>query len=214
MADQVTPSEKTPEDIEREMLQTRESITEKVAALESQVVGSVQTAADTLSDTVAAVKSFVSHAPETVSDSVKQATAAVSDAVKSTFDISAHVDRHPWAAVGASALVGCVVGWLVSRGRSDSPVFSAMRSHAAPATASARPLADEKPGLADEFMGMIGDKAKELARTALETVATAVKENIQTGLPHLVNDAASRLTDAGTDTVEQPFTHRFNARPA
>ncbi len=39
---------KTPEEIEREMLHTRESLTEKVAALENQVVGTVQTAADTL----------------------------------------------------------------------------------------------------------------------------------------------------------------------
>ena len=213
MADQVTPSEKTPEEIEREMLQTRESITEKVAALENQVVGSVQTAADTLSETVAAVKSFVSNAPETVHDSVKQATAAVSDAVKSTFDISSHVDRHPWAAVGTSALVGCVVGWLVSRGRSDYPVRTPLVS---PTSSSppVRTVVEEKPGLTDEFMGMIGDKAKELARTALETLAAAVKENIQTNLPHLVNDAAARLTDTGTDSDEQPFAHRFNVRPA
>ena len=97
MADQVIPN-KSPEEIEREMLQTRESITEKVAALESQVVGSVQTAADTLTHTVDAVKSLVSGAPEAVSDSVKQATAAVGDAMRDTFDISAHVRRNPWAA--------------------------------------------------------------------------------------------------------------------
>ena len=116
MADQVTP-DKSPEAIEREMFQTRESITEKVAALESQVVGSVQSAADTLSSTVDAVKSLVSGAPEAVSDTVKQATAAVSDAMRDTFDITGHVRRHPWAAVGASALLGCLTGWLVSRGR-------------------------------------------------------------------------------------------------
>ena len=47
MADQVTPTVgKTPEQIERDMDQTRESLTEKVTALESQVVGTVQTAAD------------------------------------------------------------------------------------------------------------------------------------------------------------------------
>jgi len=210
----VTPPEKTPEEIEHEMHLTRESITEKVAALESQVVGSVQTAADTLSDTVAAVKSFVSSAPETVSDGVKQATAAVSDAVKSTFDISAHVERHPWTAVGASALVGCVVGWLVSHGRSDRAVTTPMSAPTSAGAPPVRPVARAKPGLADEFMGMIGDKAKELARTALETVAAAVKENIQTGLPHLVNDAAARLTDTGTGADEHPFAHRFSARPA
>ena len=46
------PVDKTPEQIETEMFQTRESLTEKVAALENQVVGTVQNAANTLTDTV------------------------------------------------------------------------------------------------------------------------------------------------------------------
>jgi ElaB/YqjD/DUF883 family membrane-anchored ribosome-binding protein len=210
----VTTPGKTPEDIEREMFQTRESITEKVAALETQVVGTVQTAADTLTDTVAAVKSFVSHAPETVSDSVKQATSAVSDAVRGTFDISEHVRHHPWTAVGASALAGCVVGWLVSRGRSDFRAPAVASRPVAATPRAERVVADEKPGLADEFMGMVGDKVKELARTALEAVSAAVKENIQTSVPQLVNDAAARLTDTGPDANGLPFKPRFDARPA
>lgn len=213
MADQVTNSGKTPEDYEREMLQTRESITEKVAALENQVVGSVQTAAETLSDTVAAVKSFVSHAPETVSEGVKQATAAVSDAVKDSLDISGHVRRHPWAAVGTSTFLGCVVGWLVSRGRSDSGTPTAVNFAVPAAPPPARSSADGKPGLADEFMGMIGDKVKDLARTALEAVSTAVKENIQTGLPQVVNEAAARLTNSGSEGCESPFADRMGGRP-
>jgi len=209
----VTPG-KTPEAIEREMHQTRESITEKVAALESQVVGSVQTAAETLSTTVDAVKSFVSHAPETVSDSVKQATAAVSDAVKDTFDITGHVQRHPWAAVGASALLGCVTGWLVSRGR-DSFAGLAQASPPAPAAApAARPVADATPGLWDGVMGALGDKVKELVQTALDSVSVAIKERIQTDVPKLVDDAAARLTDtgAGADPGGSPFASRFDAR--
>jgi len=59
-------AEKTPEQIEAEMMQTRESITQKVAALETQVVGTVQTAADTLTGTVEAVKELVTTAPGAV----------------------------------------------------------------------------------------------------------------------------------------------------
>ena len=77
MENQVTPIDKTPEQIQDEMAITRESLTGKVAALEYQVVGSVQTAADTLTDTVAAVTASVFTAPETVSDSMKQAAWAV-----------------------------------------------------------------------------------------------------------------------------------------
>ena len=213
MADQVTP-DKSPEAIEREMFQTRESITEKVAALESQVVGSVQSAADTLSSTVDAVKSLVSGAPEAVSDTVKQATAAVSDAVRDTFDITGHVRRHPWAAVGASALLGCLTGWLVSRGRGN---FTAL-AQASPPTPAAPPVArapaDDTPGVLDGVMGVIGDKVKDLVRTALDTVAVSLKEQIQTGVPKLVGDAASRLTDTGTAPAANgsPFAGRFDAR--
>ena len=210
MADEVTPV-KTPEMIEHEMHETRESITEKVAALESQVVGSVQTAADTLNHTVDAVKSFVSHAPETVSDSVKQATAAVSDAVRDTFDISGHVRRRPWAAVGASALLGCITGWLVSRGRDNFTVLAQSSPPVPAAAPQARPVADSTPGILDEVMGVLGDKVKDLVRTALDTVSVALKEQIQTGVPKLVDDAAARLTDTGGETGG-PFAGRFDAR--
>lgn len=201
MADQVTSSiEKSPEQIEREMLATRESLTEKVAALETQVVGTVQNAADTISDTVESVKTMLSGAPEAVSDSVKQATTAVSDAAKEMFDITGHVRRNPLVAVGVSALVGGLVGYLTGGGSrrfvelaSPAPVPPAAPSYAA-STAS---RAESKPGVIDEFMDMLGDKAKEMARTALESVSAAIKQNIETGVPKLVDDAASRLTDAG-----------------
>lgn len=221
MADEVTPTiEKTPEQIEKDMQQTRESITEKVAALETQVVGTVQNAADTLTDTVASVKSMLSGAPEAVSDTVKQATAAVSDSVKQAFDITGHVRNNPLAAVGISALVGGIVGYLtggIGRGRllqttSSAPVVAPAAPHAAPSyAASAQPTAaaDRKPGVIDEFMDMLGDKAKEMARTALESVSAAIKQNIETGVPKLVDDAASRLTNTG---APGPHGNPFDAR--
>lgn len=202
------PVEKTPEEIEREMAHTRESITEKVAALETQVVGTVQSAADTISDTVQAVKSLVSSAPEAVTDTVKQATAAVSDGVKEMFDLSGHVRRRPWTAMGVSALLGSIVGCLTAPRRASLGAPSGYVP-AAPALAPEppRPAADAGPGVVDEFMGMIGDKAKELVRTALESVSAAVKDNIQSAAPKLVGDAADRLT-GGSDSGPVPFGGR------
>jgi ElaB/YqjD/DUF883 family membrane-anchored ribosome-binding protein len=214
----VTP-EKTPDQIEREMQATRDSISEKVAALESQVVGTVQTAADTLTGTVESVKSLLTTAPETVTDTVKQATAAVSESVKEAFDFTSHVRRNPLAAVGVSALVGGIVGYLTGNvGRSgrllertsSAPVVSPSAPHATPAYAAAQPTADRKPGVFDEFMDMLGDKAKEMARVALESVSVAIKQNIETGVPKLVDDAAARLTDAGGRA--QPHGDPFEAR--
>lgn len=220
MADQVTPVTKSPEELEREMQATRESITEKVAALETQVVGTVQTAADTLTGTVESVKSLLSTAPETVTDTVKQATAAVSESVKEAFDFTGHVRNNPLAAVGISALVGGIVGYLtggIGRGRlmaptSSVPVVSPVAPHATPSyAASPQPAADRKPGVLDEFMDMLGDKAKEMARTALESVSAAIKQNIETGVPKLVDDAAARLTDAAAGKPG-PYGDPFDAR--
>lgn len=225
MADQVTPAaDKSPDQIEREMQQTRESITEKVAALENQVVGTVQTAANTLTGTVESVKSLLTTAPEAVTDTVKQATAAVSETVKEAFDITGHVRNNPLAAVGISALVGGIVGYLTGNvGRSgrllertsSAPVVSPDAPDAAPSyAASYQPAADRKPGIFDEFMDMLGDKAKEMARVALESVSAAVRQNIETGLPKLVDDAAARLVDTGATpsaTHGDPFDARRSA---
>src|SRR5262245_61464826 len=102
------------------MLHTRESITEKVAALENQVVGTVQTAADTLTGTVEAVKELVTTAPGAVSETVKQAATAVSETVRKTFDITGHVRAHPWASVGVSAGLGFLTGLLIFRERQSA----------------------------------------------------------------------------------------------
>jgi len=197
---------KTPEEIEREMLHTRESLTEKVEALEHEVAG-----------TVHAVKSFVTAAPEAVSDTVKQAAAAVSESVKETFDITAHVRRHPLAAVGASAMLGCLVSFLVFRdsGRGTSSRMTSAMAEAsverppAPPAARAEP---SQPGVLDEVFAMLGDRAKELARTALESVSAAVKESIQTQVPRLVNDASARLTENAAELVDSSFAGRFDSR--
>jgi ElaB/YqjD/DUF883 family membrane-anchored ribosome-binding protein len=202
----VTPTasaDKTPEQIEREMERTRESLTAKVEALEHQVVGTVQTAADTLSETVETVKSFVENAPAAVSDSVKHAAEAVGETVRQTFDISGHVRRNPWAAVGSAALLGCVTAWFLSgrRGSSGSAAADGYSSGGA-GPVSAHALSSEGPsrssGLFGELWGMVESKGKEMARTALESVSAAVKESIQEHAPKLVSEAASRLTGDGT----------------
>jgi ElaB/YqjD/DUF883 family membrane-anchored ribosome-binding protein len=192
------------------MFQTRESITEKVAALENQVVGTVQTAANTLTDTVEAVKSIVTHAPETVSDTVKQATEAVREAL----DITGCIRRNPWAAVGTTMLAGGIVGWLTGRSSDHrmSELHVAAPAAATMPTAASPPSADTRPGMFDDLIGMLGEKVKELARTALESVSGAVKENIQSAVPKLVGEATDRLTSP--EPEESHLAGRFDARRA
>jgi hypothetical protein len=62
-------------------------------------------------------------------------------------------------------------------------------------------------------MGMLGNKAKELARTALESASAAVKESIQTQVPRLVGDASERLVDrAAACPTGTTFSTGFDAR--
>ena len=181
------PPEKTPEDIEREMLQTRESISEKVAALETQVMGTVQSATNAVSDTVEAVKSLVSGAPSAVSDTVKQSFAAV----KEQLDFTGCVRTHPWSSVGTSAGVGLLVGLMLG-GRRESSRPMAM---AAPSAYSppAPPSAPREPGMFDDIIGQVTKEVKRLAQEAISSTSAALKQNISTGVPKLVDAAVSRF---------------------
>jgi ElaB/YqjD/DUF883 family membrane-anchored ribosome-binding protein len=212
------PLEKTPEQIEVEMFDTRESLTEKVAALENQVMGTVQTAANTLTETVDAVKSFVTNAPETVSDTVEQVTTAVKESVERTFDISSHVQSHPWRAVGLSAGVGFLAGLLVFRERERS--FSARTGFRAPSVS--RPPAPtesftstREPGIFDELLGMVGRKVKETTQSAIDSASSALTNAIREGVPKLVDEAAKRLLHENHESSEQTFDaagHRIYGR--
>jgi ElaB/YqjD/DUF883 family membrane-anchored ribosome-binding protein len=192
---QLTATDKTPEQIQGEMTQTREALTEKVAALENQVVGTVQTAADTLTGTVESVKSLITSAPGAVSDTVKQAAAAVGESVRKTFNISSHVREHPWTSVGVSALLGCVAGWLISS-LSGSRESGTARATSAPAyTPPAAPSERSGPGMFDELFSLLGRKVREVAENVIDTATNAVNKNVREGVPKLVDAASEMATD-------------------
>jgi len=201
------PEEKTPELIEAEMFQTRESLTEKVAALENQVLGTVQNAADTITDTVGAVKNFVETAPETVSETVGNMVSVVREKVERTFDISSHVQENPWSSVGVSVGLGFVAGYLAFPGsKSSAPSsFEAGGASSYPATEPTRSLASRRePGLFDELLGMFGKKVKAMAETAIDSASSALSKNIQEALPRLLTEATKRF--AGDNNHESTDT--------
>jgi ElaB/YqjD/DUF883 family membrane-anchored ribosome-binding protein/xanthosine utilization system XapX-like protein len=203
---QVTvPGKQTPELIQDEMQQTRESLTEKVAALENQVVGSVQSASDTLSDTVAAVKSFVETAPGAVGDSVRHAASAVSEQVKDMFGLSEHVRNHPWRSVGVSAGLGILTGLLVFRGRVATPPPPVMPS----AAAYVPPPAPPAPGMFDGMLSVVGRKLREVTETIIDAATSAVNKNVSEGVPRLV-DAATGMAADRLQPVNGRSAGRFN----
>jgi ElaB/YqjD/DUF883 family membrane-anchored ribosome-binding protein len=129
--------------IKHQMLETRASLAEKLETLEQQVVGTVQSATNAVADTVESVKEAVQETVEMAKSSVQGTV----EAVKETFDISGHVQSHPWVMFGGSVALGYACGCLLRRAR-----HSAERRHleAAPnlSTLAAYPRSERDGGFA------------------------------------------------------------------
>lgn len=209
-----TDDQKSPDQIEREMFQTRDSITEKVAALENQVLGTIQTATSTVSETVQAVREAVTGAPNAVRESVKQAVGAVKETVGS-FSLSGCIRDNPMAALGTSAIGGFLIGYFLpgdERNLFRRPIMA--QGHDAPAplghtgtahneqertayrAAAAVPSREpERPGFFGELWGKLGGEIGGLAEQALSTAVASLKQSISTRVPQAVDTAVGRVTE-------------------
>jgi len=168
-----------PEVFEQEMKDTRESLRQKVAALEETVVG-----------TVDAVK----NAMKETADTVKQSVHTVTDTVKEGLNVSAHIRNRPWLCVGISAAAGFLTGFLVGS-RREAGASVATRNHLPFAAPAAAPAAAEprEPGLFGELMEKAGREVRKIADHAIATAAETLKRNISEGMPHLMDTAAREL---------------------
>jgi ElaB/YqjD/DUF883 family membrane-anchored ribosome-binding protein len=220
--------DKSPDRIEREMEQTRESISHKVGLLETQVLGTIQTATNTLTDTVQAVKDTVTTAPTAVKETVQETVAAMKDSVRETissvresvssFSLTGCVRDNPGAAVGTSVVGGFLTGFfllgrdsrpIMARGSREPapdgrpgsvpPGYSAYSAHAEPARA----------GMFAGLMGMVGGEIEQLARQALTTALASLKQSVNERVPKMVDDAVQNV--AGRVTGHNGATHTGHA---
>jgi len=207
----------SPELIEQEMHKTRQSLTDKVAALEQQVVGTIQSATSVVQDTVESVKSAVHETVasvkdtvEDVKDTVEESVSNVQEGVMHTLDVGARVRENPWTMLGGATAAGFVTGLLVFRGRlagtsslfgalpfTGTPTYARANSpvHAPPAAATPpqpreqQPVAEpRRPGWVDELLDMAGREAKKLGEAALASVVASLQQNINQNLPHLIDN--------------------------
>lgn len=218
----LTADEKSPDAIERDMEQTRESITQKVAALETQVLGTIQTATNTLTDTVQTVKETVTTAPAAVKETVQETVAAVKDSVKETltsvkesvasFSLSDCVRDNPGTALGTSAAFGFLTGYLLLGGRESRPLMA--RGYREPAP-NGRPgtvppdtahhfasygerAEPARPGVFAGLMAMVGGELEQLAKQALTTALASLKQSVNEKVPRVMDDAVQTLADRVT----------------
>jgi len=213
----------SPQVIEQQMEETRQSLTEKVAAVENQVVGTLQTGTQAVQDTVATVKSVVEETVSSVRESVQESVAAVKDTVqdsvtavtdnvKETFDVTQHVQNHPYAMLGGAMVAGLVTGLVVFK--------MTERRTAAPAPLAYPPDFDAPqgsypvmqpakqhsgPGILDEMLAMAGIEAKELAREAVNQASQAVRQHV---LPSLMQWVTQSIENAFQPATGAANPHR------
>jgi ElaB/YqjD/DUF883 family membrane-anchored ribosome-binding protein len=201
--------EREPEVIKQEMEETRASLTEKVGALETQVVNTVQSATTAVSDTVAEVKTAVQDTVETVRDTVKNTVESVGEA----FDVRQQMAKRPVVVLGVSTALGFLAGRLFHR-----MVAGPAYHHAAPP----RPVSFTSPpsggGAADggshgggwtdkissighEWLDQLGRKfSKELSEIsdlAVATVSSHLKDVVTEGLPKLFTKSEDSAAGPG-----------------
>jgi len=212
----VTPD--NPDQIEREMETTRESITAKVAALENQVLGTIQSAASTIQS----VKETVTTAPAAVKETVQETVAAMKDTVKETlssvketvtsFSLSECVSNHPTAAVGTSFAGGFLAGFflfgerpLMARGyREPAPggrpgtvphEFAPFGHTGASSGHAAHGGGSSGPGMFAGLFGMVAGEIEQLARQALTTAMDSLKRSLNEKVPQIVDGTVQNLAD-------------------
>jgi len=126
--------ENEPEVIRDQMQETRTALTDKLEALEHQVVSTVQSITNPVVETVETVKKAVEDTVCAVKDTVQSTVSTMTGAaeqtmetVKETFNLSHQVARHPWLMMIGAAAVGYIGGRLLlpdNTGSSGRPTTS------------------------------------------------------------------------------------------
>jgi ElaB/YqjD/DUF883 family membrane-anchored ribosome-binding protein len=199
--DPPTPDERTPEDIERDMAHTRDSITQKVAALESQVMGTVQSAADTVTSTVAAVKELVSTGPGALSDTVKDSLTSVGDVVKEQLDFSKKIRENPWESLAAAAAGGFVVG-LLAFGRPRTAETAQQTPAAREFVAPPPSQGPREPTLLDGVWDHVRKELTTLAEEAWKTASESLRNTLHNEVPNFVKTTVETGTSGLTNRLK------------
>jgi ElaB/YqjD/DUF883 family membrane-anchored ribosome-binding protein len=149
------------------MAETRQSLTEKVNALEDSVLGTMQTATTAVQDTVDSVRSAVEGTVETVRRQFQSA-----------FDVRRHVRQRPWIMVAGASVAGFLTGI----------VFQSRRRPATAPAPTVRPsvgLSADSPrriGLWDTLAGRVEEELKKAGESAIQCLSARLHRVMQDGL--------------------------------
>jgi len=187
-------SDQSPEMIELQMSETRDSLTQKINALEEQVVGTLHNATSTVSDLLDSAKTVV---PDTIAG----VQAAVSEQVNTTFNVSQHTREKPWAMVGGAAALGFVSGMLLFRRVYAAPAKTGQTLYTPPAPSLPQAAAPvprtpvKLPGWLEQIVDKLATKMTEemrkIGELAVDTASTSLKQTVETALPRFLGTLPS-----------------------
>ena len=206
----------SPELIEREMEQTRESLTEKVSLLENKVIGQVESAACTVEgtmnsvqDTVQSVKSAVQDTVQSVSDTVKHSVQSLAEGMKENLDLRRHTRENPWAMVGGAAVAGFLTGLCVFRSRSASGSAGALPAYTPMPAAMPMmaPAVSSRPSWLNDILELAGREVKTIAQQAVAQASASLRETVRSRVPQLVEQVVPGGHSAGTDGTRGTYSN-------
>jgi len=185
-----------PDVIREQIEDTRSALTEKLETLEGQVRETVQSAKATVEDTIETVKSSVQH---TV------------DSVKQTFDLSQHVDRHPWAMLGGSFVAGFILGNFVEGRRQTRPVslprpdaYSKPNGGPSPLGYTAPLAPPAEPSFLNRFLGAFDEEIDKVKGMAIGAAMGLLRDVAKQSLPKLASQIEDVMDSATAKLGGQP----------
>jgi ElaB/YqjD/DUF883 family membrane-anchored ribosome-binding protein len=173
--------------IRQQMLETRTALSEKLEALQEQVLTTVEDTTKTVTDTVQTVQEAVTDTVSTVSESVQDTV----DTVKTTLDVTEQVQKHPWLMVGGAVALGYLGGRLLDGASAPGfPLAVSSNGHA--------PAGPARPAWLDSLAGPVLEQVRDLALGALAGVAVDmirqhVPPDFRPQLEEMTNNIASSL---------------------
>jgi len=189
-------------------------VTAKVAGATQDVAQTVETVTGSVQETVETVKDTVQETVETVKDTVEETISAVKEsvsAVKSLFDVPAHVDRYPWTAMGASVAVGYLGGEYLlrpstHRSRSQVPAFTAKETIAAPVYTNGQSaggrLASELPSAKPpSWLDRLEPELSKLKGLALGVLMGTIREMVTQATGEKLGHSLAEIIDSATEKI-------------
>jgi len=179
--------------IKMQMEETRESLSEKIGALEDHVLGTVQGTTEAVSQTVEKVAETVQSTVSAVKEEVEKSV----ETVKRTFDLRLQVEQHPWAVMAGSVMLGYVVeGLLEARpAQTQAATYPSADYSAATARPAFAPSAPAAPGWFDKLAEQFEPALSKLRSTALGAGVGFVGQMLMDAAPPDYRDPLKDIID-------------------